>query len=116
MRRQVVRRAIVVDELVARARRVNEDLQPDALLSLHINAGRWPVEEGVEQRRLLADNHLHVLVFGCVSAAELAQPGQREQLLRKLHNGSGPEELLLASALAESLAAATWLPPSEYRG
>ena len=82
---------------------------------LHINAapGR---SRTAEQRRLLAGNHLHVLVFGCVSAAELQRPGPRAQLLRKLHNGSGPEELVLATALAESLAAATGLPASEYGG
>ena len=48
--------------------------------------------------------------------SELAGPGQRERLLRKLQNGSGPEELLLAGALAQSLAEATGLPASKYEG
>lgn len=116
LKRQTVRRSIVVGELAERARLVNEMLKPDALLSLHINAGVWPKKSGVEQLVLLPHNHLHVLIFGCLSESELAGPGQRERLLRKLQNGSGPEELLLAGALAQSLAEATGLPASKYEG
>ena len=116
LRRRAVRRSIVVGELATRARKVNEDLQPDALVSLHINASRWPIEAGEEQLRLVNRNHLHVLVFGCLSTEELAQPEQRTQLEAKLRNDSGPEELPLAVALASRLAAATGLPASVYEG
>ncbi|MGB0416081.1 MAG: N-acetylmuramoyl-L-alanine amidase [Coraliomargarita sp.] len=116
VRRRAVHRSIVVGEIATRARLVNSELKPDALLSLHINAARWPILDGVEQFRLVDSNHLHVLIFGCMSPDELSRSGQLAQLERKLKNGSGPEELLLATALAESLATSTQLPAAQYQG
>lgn len=122
MRSRAIRQAIVVDELAERSRLVNEVIRPDALLSLHINAGAWPrlvLEPGaepVEVRRLLESNHLHVLIFGCMSERELESAAQRERLTRKLLNGSGSEEVALGGTLANALAQATGLPPSVYDG
>lgn len=111
LRDRAVREAIVVDELRARIRRVNRDIRPDALLSLHINAAPWP-----EPRRLVSANHSHVLIYGCLSEAELASAEQRERLAAKLANGSGAEERLLGARLGGALAETLALPPSEYSG
>lgn len=109
--------AVVRGEIQARAQRVNLELQPDFLLSLHINAAPWPRSEaGVELLQLVQSNHLHVLVPGCFSAQELQEPGQWPALATKLVQGSGVEELQLAKALAHALKAATALPAASYRG
>ena len=42
--------------------------------------------------------------------------GQQAQLVKKLLNGSGPEEQVLGAALAVALAKATELPASVYEG
>ena len=104
-------------ELLERARIVNEDIQPDALISLHINAAPWPTDDaGNKKFELVESNHTHVLIFGCLSDAELSVPLQRQQLIAKLVNGSGVIERELGEALAISLKQATELPPSNYRG
>lgn len=116
VRRRAVRQSIVVDEIAIRAQRVNEIIQPDILLSLHLNAAKWPSEDGVPVFRLVDSNHLHVLVLGCFSTTELSLDGQLEELEIKLSNGSGAEELYLADALAHSLLKVTGLPPAVYTG
>ena len=112
IRERALRMAVVTEELIERARIVNEVIRPDALISLHINAAPWSKEE----QRLVDSDHSHVLIFGCMSAAELAMPGQQDRLFTKLTNGSGPIEVELAIALGRSLAEATGLPASEYEG
>lgn len=104
--------AVVPGELRERARLVNEEIRPDAVLSIHMNAAPWP--EG--ERRLVESNHVHVLIFGAVGREELRSGNQAEELVVKLRNGSGPEELRLAGELARALAEKTGLPPSEYEG
>lgn len=107
----------VTGELVERARLVNEVIRPDALISLHINAAPWPRNEGGDTKFELVDsNHTHVLIFGCLSNAELSKPKQRQQLLAKLHNGSGAVERELGQALGQLLGDRTGLPASNYSG
>ena len=112
VRKRAVKMAIVTEELVERARCVNEVIRPDALLSLHINAAPWPKEA----QHLVHSDHAHVLIFGCLSAQELASPRQQAQLAKKLTNGSGPIEVELGTALGHALAEATDLPASDYEG
>lgn len=112
IRDRAIRRAIVTGELAERARLVNESIRPDALISLHINAAPWPAA----MPQLVDSNHAHVLIFGSLLAAELAAPAQRERLIEKMTNGSGPIELNLGNAMGEALAEATGLPPSNYSG
>ena len=112
IRERAVHMAVVTEELIERARIVNEVIRPDALISLHINAASWSKGE----QQLVDSDHSHVLIFGCMSAAELAMPGQQDRLFTKLINGSGPIEVELATALGRSLAEATGLPASEYEG
>jgi hypothetical protein len=105
--------AVVTGELAERARVVNEVIQPDALISLHINAAAWPKGDS---QKLVAADHAHVLIFGCLSAQELATPAQRERLVKKITNGSGAVEAVLGAALGSALAEAPGLPASEYEG
>lgn len=116
IRDQAIRESIVVGELVERARLINEEIQPDAALSLHMNAAPWPVVDGAPQLQLVKDNHLHFLIFGCLSEREISAPHQLKQLERKLANRSGPEEQALAHSLAEAFAFETGLAPSSYSG
>jgi N-acetylmuramoyl-L-alanine amidase len=181
VRARALHLAVVRGDLMERARLVNQEIQPDAVVSLHINAAAWPaaseaeagdlraeardlraesgdlraesgemraeggemraesgdwraesgemkmVEEGESafchppsaikpQLELVGSNHLHVLIFGCLSAAELGSEQQQEALTTKLLNGSGAEELALGAALAHALAEATQLPPARYGG
>lgn len=113
IRNRAVQLAIVVGELKERARVVNEDIRPDALISLHINAAPWPDKEAPS---LVKSDHTHVLIFGCLSERELSSRGQQRRLARKMSNGSGAIELTLGRALATSLAEGTRLPASEYEG
>lgn len=117
LRAEMNHMAVIAGELAERARIVNAAVRPDALISLHINAAPWPVdEEGHVQYTLVNSNHSHVLIFGCLSDAELSRPLQREQLIQKLTNGSGPVERELGEALGSSIGAFSGLPPSFYSG
>ncbi|WPJ95438.1 N-acetylmuramoyl-L-alanine amidase [Coraliomargarita algicola] len=113
VRDAAIRMAIVSGELAERARVVNEQIRPDALLSLHINAAAWP--EG-DTQQLVQSDHTHVLVFGCLSEAELLSSEHQAQLIEKLINGSGPIEATLGAALGAALGEATGLPASDYQG
>ena len=122
LRARAVHLSIVKGDLMERARQVNREIQPDALISLHINAAAWPTENesevsdrGNAMLRLVDANNLHVLIFGCLSDDELQAENQQEQLAVKLTNGSGPAELLLGGAMATALAEATELPAARYR-
>lgn len=132
LRGRAVRLSIISGDLAERARLVNEVIQPDALISLHINAAAWPApaasesesesesegegEGGEPKLRLVETNNLHALIFGCMSAGELQSGRQQEQLTMKLTNESGAAERLLGGALAAALAEATQLPPATYQG
>lgn len=140
LRSRTIRLAGVTGEIIERARIVNQDLKPDALISLHINAARWPVvavddsQVGSEPEldsdstseepmavdtpllQLVDSNHVHVLIFGCLSAAELRSPHQQERLIKKLLNGSAAEERALGRSLGAALQEATQLPASLYDG
>ena len=113
VRNRAIHMAIVRGEIAERARLVNEVIQPDALISLHINAAAWPDEDAME---LVDSDHAHVLIFGCLSESELASPRQRQRLLEKLSNGSGAVEAHLGAALGSALIEATGLPASDYKG
>ena len=113
VRNRAIRSAIVSGELAERARVVNEVIRPDALLSLHINAAAWP--EGNLQQ-LVDSDHAHVLVFGCLSDAELATPLHQAQFIEKLLNGSGEIEATLGAALGTAFEKSLQLPAANYQG
>lgn len=117
LRREMNRMSVVSGDLIERARMTNEVIRPDALISLHINAAPWPLgREGQVEYRLVDSNHSHVLIFGCLSDAELSNHRQRQQLALKLTNGSAAVERELGQALGCSIGQLTQLPPSLYAG
>lgn len=117
LRRRMNHLSIISGEISERARLVNEVIRPDALISLHINAAPWPVDaEGGLRFELVDSNHVHVLIFGCMSDTELNISSQREQMLVKMRNGSSAIELALGQAIGEALGRATGLVASEYNG
>ena len=100
-------------DIRARGRKVNDTLRPDLVVCLHFNAEAW----GDPARpALVARNHLHLLVNGCYGPEEIAKDDVRFEMLTKLLDRSGREELPIAESVAAALAAATGLPPYEYTG
>ena len=100
-------------DIRARGVKVNEVLKPDLVLCLHFNAEAW----GDPAKPVLVDhNHLHVLVNGCYEPDEIAKDDVRFELLLKLLDRSGAEELAAAEPIAAALVAATGLPPYRYTG
>ena len=113
VRNRAIHMAIVRGEIAERARLVNEVIQPDALISLHINAAEWP--DG-NRNQLVDGDHAHVLIFGCLTETELASPRQQVRLVEKLSNESGTVEVQLGAALGSALIETTGLPASDYQG
>ena len=100
-------------DIRARGRRVNDTLRPDLVLCLHFNAEEW----GDPAKPALVDkNHLHLLVNGCYGPDEIAKDDVRFEMMLKLLERSGAEELAVAEQVAPALADATGLPPYEYTG
>ena len=101
-----------VAEIQDRALAVNTVLRPDLTLCLHFNAEPW----GNPTHPTLVDaNHLHFIVNGGYSAAELAYDDVRYAMLIKLLNRSFTEEKGIAESLAAHMAPVTWLPPFHYQ-
>jgi N-acetylmuramoyl-L-alanine amidase len=98
-------------EIQARARLVNNVLKPDLVLCLHYNAEAWG---NPKNPQLVDKNHMHVLVNGSYAAAELALDDVRYGMLVKLLSRCYSEELPVADQVANSLAAASGLPPYQY--
>ena len=100
-----------VDEIHARARIVNEQIKPDLAICLHFNAEPWgdPVHPN-----LVRVNHLHLLVNGAYSSAELGYDDERFAMLMKLLNRSYHQELACSEAVAAAMARVTGLPPYRY--
>jgi hypothetical protein len=100
-----------IGEIHARAHLVNEQLKPDLTLCLHLNAEPWG---DPSHPALVKANHLHLLVNGAYSPAELAYDDQRFAMLVKLLNQVYSEELGCAESIGQSMAAVTGLPPYTY--
>ncbi len=102
-----------VAEIRERARLVNEQLKPDIVVCVHFNADDWlDPEAPVFTER----NDLHTLIHGSMSAGELRFDDQRFEMLLKLLGGIHSAEVAAATAVNESLAKATALPPFTYVG
>lgn len=100
-----------VGEIRNRARLVNEKIRPDLVVCLHFNAEEW----GDPARPTLTEkNHLHLLLSGAMSGAELRHEDERLTMLVKLLGGTHREELGASEAVARSLASATGLEPFIY--
>ena len=98
-------------EIRRRADIVNSQIRPDFTLCLHFNAEPW----GDPHHPVLSTaNHMHVILNGCYSAAELRNDDVRFDMLIKLLNRSFSEELPLCSQVAAGMAHATGLPAYTY--
>jgi len=102
-----------VSEIHARARLINEIIEPDLTLALHINAAEWP--DGNE-KTLVQEDHFHVLINGAYMDAELALDDIRYGMLRKILSRELEWELPLAESMASAFAERTDLPPYSYSG
>lgn len=100
-----------VSEIHARGTKVNEELKPDLVLCLHLNAESWGNSTAPQFSPL---NHLHVLVNGCYSRDELLQQDVRHEMLMRLFSRIHEEELPLAVSVGEALARHTKLPAYVY--
>lgn len=100
-----------VGEIRNRARLVNTRIRPDLVVCLHFNAEEWgdPLHPSLTDK-----NHLHLLLSGAMSGAELQHEDERYTMLVKLLGGTHREELGASEAVARSLASATGLPPFVY--
>jgi len=78
---------------------------------MHYNAEAWGDPAHAE---LVPKNHMHVLVNGCYSAAELALDDVRYSMLVKLLSRCYATELPVAEQVANALSEATGLPPYQY--
>ena len=100
-----------VSEIRARAARVNDELKPDLVLCLHLNADAW----GDPAKPSFAPgNHFHVLVNGCYSDEETHLDDVRVEMLGRLFARVHEEELALADPVAAAVARETALPPFTY--
>lgn len=98
-------------EIHARADLVNAELKPDLVLCLHFNAEPW----GAPGHPILIDRtHLHLLLNGGYTDAEVALPDQRFGLLEKLLQRTHREETRVGATVAEVFAKRSGLPPYSY--
>jgi N-acetylmuramoyl-L-alanine amidase len=98
-------------EIRARSKLVNESLKPDLVLCLHFNADPWG---DPNNPTLVNRTHLHLLLNGAYTDAELALADQRFALLDKLLRRTHEEEALVGTTVAEVFAAKSGLPPFIY--
>ncbi len=100
-------------EIRNRARLINQIIRPDLVVCLHFNAEAW----GDPLHPTLTDkNHLHLLLPGALSEAELQHEDERATMLVKLLSGTHREELGISESVSRSLASSTGLPPFVYHG
>ena len=98
-------------EIHARAHLVNDSLKPDLVLCLHFNADSWG---DPNHPKLVTRHHLHLLLNGAYTDAEVALADQRFAMLEKLLRRTHEEEALVAAGVADTFAASTHLPPFVY--
>jgi len=100
-------------EIRERALRVNEEIVPDLVLCLHLNAEAWGDPAAPEY---VDSNHLHILMNGSYMFGELGNDDVRFEMVTRLLERTHDEELRLATHLAPSMAESTGLPPYVYPG
>lgn len=113
VRREAEKLFYRVSEIRHRANDLNHRIQPDLVVALHFNAEAWG---NPAAPTLVEKNHLHLLVNGCYSPAELAYDDVRFEMLLKLLTRCADEALPAAESVATAMAAATGLPPYLYPG
>ncbi len=92
---------------------MNNVLHPDLVLCLHFDADDWP---DPQHHALVHGQHFHILVDGSYLPSEIANHEQRIEMLERIADGAGTEELAVARAMAESAAPIFGQPPFGYSG
>jgi N-acetylmuramoyl-L-alanine amidase len=100
-------------EIRARAKLVNETIQPDLVLCLHFNADAWGDPAAPT---LVPKNHFHMILNGAYTDDEIGLADQRHDLLMKLLQGVHAEEAGLANTTATAFVERTGMPPYIYFG
>lgn len=98
-------------EIRARARLVNETIQPDLVLCLHFNADAWGDPAAPT---LVPANHFHMILNGGYTDDEVALADQRHDLLTKLLQGVHEEERKLSANVASAFVEKNPMPPYRY--
>lgn len=98
-------------EIRARAVLVNETIKPDLVLCLHFNAESWG---DPQNPTLVPRTHMHLLVNGAYTDAEIRLADQRFAMLEKLLSGTFDEEAAIGRDVAEVFAARSGMPPYHY--
>jgi len=99
-------------EIHARAQRVNEVLQPDLVLCLHLDAVAWP--DPNHPALISQSQHFHLMVNGSYLATEVANEEQRQEMIERIASGAGDEELAVARAMADGAVPVFGQPASGY--
>ncbi len=103
------------DEIVERARIVNEEMKPDLVLCLHYNAssgsGAW---SSPDKPVFVEENHFHLLLNGAYTVGEVLDEGDRFQMLERILQRIHEEEASLGAVIADVLATRTGLEPYAY--
>ena len=102
-----------IAEIRARAKRVNENIQPDLVICLHLNAAAWP---NPDKQELVERNDFHVLVNGCYMGGELSDDHQRLDMIYRLVNRWAQAEQEVAESISGAFSRLTQLPAFVYKG
>jgi N-acetylmuramoyl-L-alanine amidase len=109
------RRFYLREEIVARARLINEQLRPDLVLCLHYNAsdgsGAWA---SPERPVFVGENHFHLLINGAYTDGEVLDEGDRFQMLERILQRIHAREAAMGEIVAQVFAEKTGLPPYAY--
>ena len=100
-----------VSEIRARARRVNEELRPDMVFCLHLNAEAWG---DAARPAFVPRNHFHLLINGCYAPQETQFEDVRFEMFQRLFHRVHEEERRMADVIASSMSTTTGLPPYVY--
>ena len=101
------------DEIRERGKKINLAVKPDFVICLHANAEPWGDPANPS---FVPANHFHMLINGAYSEAELSFDDQRFELIHRLLQRIHPEELAMATTVADVMAEAIGLPPYVYPG
>ncbi|HZJ17170.1 MAG TPA: hypothetical protein VFD27_19105 [Chthoniobacteraceae bacterium] len=99
-------------EIRHRAMIVNEELQPDLVVCLHLDADAW---DNPDAPAFTPNNRLHAIINGTYSASELRNDDVRHDMLLKLLGRIADTELAANTTIVETLARRLALPPYIYK-
>ncbi len=100
-----------VSEIRARARRVNDELRPDMVFCLHLNAEAWG---DLGRPTPSTKNHFHLLINGCYAPEEMQFEDVRFEMFQRIFCRMHEEERRMADVIAPAMSTATGLPPYIY--